>query len=183
MHFGETIMLAMPVSGFVPASRLLRFCASTALAGCIAFPALAQTATATKEDEDTEEVMVVTGSRVVVDNAKAPTPVTVATVEQLQLAAPRTITEGLLQLPIFAGSVSVANQSTGTTGSNGAANLNLRGLGTSRTLVLLGLVLGCRRRRAAPRSPDQPGRSRHRRCVGGLWFGCGRRRRQLPPEH
>ncbi len=137
MHFGETIMLAMPVSGFVPASRLLRFCASTALAGCIAFPALAQTATATKEDEDTEEVMVVTGSRVVVDNAKAPTPVTVATVEQLQLAAPRTITEGLLQLPIFAGSVSVANQSTGTTGSNGAANLNLRGLGTSRTLVLL----------------------------------------------
>lgn len=137
MHFGETIMLAMPVSGFVPASRLLRFCASTALAGCIAFPALAQTATATKEDEDTEEVMVVTGSRVVVDNAKAPTPVTIATVEQLQLAAPRTITEGLLQLPIFAGSVSVANQSTGTTGSNGAANLNLRGLGTSRTLVLL----------------------------------------------
>jgi len=38
---------------------------------------------------------------------------------------------------VFAGSVSVANQSTGTTGSNGAANLNLRGLGTSRTLVLL----------------------------------------------
>lgn len=81
--------------------------------------------------------VVVTGSRLVVDGTQAPTPVTVVSTEQMQLAAPRTMTEALLQLPVFAGSVSVANQSTGTTSSNGAAHLNLRGLGTSRTLVLL----------------------------------------------
>jgi len=87
-------------------------------------------------DADLAEV-VVTGSRLIVDGTQSPTPVTVVSTEQLQLAAPRTITEALLQLPVFAGSQSVANQSTGTTGSNGAAHLNLRGLGISRTLVLL----------------------------------------------
>lgn len=81
--------------------------------------------------------IVVTGSRIPIDGTKAPTPVTVISSTQLQQAAPRTITEGLLQLPVFAGSQSVQNQSTGTTGQNGAAHLNLRGLGTSRTLVLL----------------------------------------------
>jgi outer membrane receptor protein involved in Fe transport len=84
-----------------------------------------------------EETIVVTGSRIATDGTRAPTPVTVVSTEQLQMAAPRTITEAILQLPAFAGSVSVANQSTGTTSSNGAAHLNLRGLGTSRTLVLL----------------------------------------------
>jgi outer membrane cobalamin receptor len=94
---------------------------------------IAQQNTASSELDE----VVVTGSRLVVDGSQAPTPVTVVSTEQMQLAAPRTMTEALLQLPVFAGSVSVANQSTGTTGSNGAAHLNLRGLGTSRTLVLL----------------------------------------------
>ena len=83
------------------------------------------------------ESVVVTGSRLVTSGAEAPTPVTVISTEQLQLAAPRNIVDGLLQLPAFKGSVSVANQSTGTTGSNGADYLNLRGLGVQRTLVLL----------------------------------------------
>ena len=124
-------------------SRLrLMLSTTTALACLLTAPALAQSApssvaTAAATAETEEQLMVVTGSRVVVDSAKAPTPVTVATTEQLEKSAPRTVTEALLQLPVFSGSVSVANQSTGTTGSNGAANLNLRGLGTSRTLVLL----------------------------------------------
>ncbi len=84
-----------------------------------------------------EETVVVSGSRLVTNGAEAPTPVTVVTTENLQLAAPRNITDGLLQLPVFKGSVSVANQSTGTTGSNGAAYLNMRALGVQRTLVLL----------------------------------------------
>src|SRR5690606_19837627 len=91
----------------------------------------------TQADEASDGMIVVTGSRIATDGTRAPTPVTVVSTEQLQMAAPRTITEGLLQLPAFAGSVSVANQSTGTTSSNGAAHLNLRGLGTARTLVLL----------------------------------------------
>ena len=84
-----------------------------------------------------EETLVVSGSRLVTNGAEAPTPVTVVTTENLQLAAPRNLVDGLLQLPVFKGSVSVANQSTGTTSSNGAAYLNMRNLGTQRTLVLL----------------------------------------------
>jgi outer membrane cobalamin receptor len=83
------------------------------------------------------ETVVVSGSRLVTNGAQAPTPVTVVSSEQLQVAAPRNIVDGLLQLPAFKGSVSVQNQSTGTTSSNGADYLNLRGLGPSRTLVLL----------------------------------------------
>jgi outer membrane receptor protein involved in Fe transport len=84
-----------------------------------------------------EETVVVSGSRLVTNGAEAPTPVTVVTTENLQLAAPRNLVDGLLQLPVFKGSVSVANQSTGTTSSNGAAYLNMRNLGTTRTLVLM----------------------------------------------
>ncbi|MBA2587670.1 MAG: TonB-dependent receptor [Alphaproteobacteria bacterium] len=88
-------------------------------------------------DSSSVESVVVSGSRLVTNGAEAPTPVTVVSTEQLQLAAPRNIVDGLLQLPAFKGSVSVANQSTGTTGSNGADYLNLRGLGVQRTLVLM----------------------------------------------
>jgi iron complex outermembrane recepter protein len=83
------------------------------------------------------ETVVVSGSRLITTGADAPTPVTVVTAQNLQLAAPRNLADGLLQLPAFKGSASVQNQSTGTTGSNGADNLNLRGLGTQRTLVLM----------------------------------------------
>jgi iron complex outermembrane recepter protein len=83
------------------------------------------------------EEVVVTGSLLAIDGAHAPTPVTVVTSEQLALAAPATLTEGLLQLPLFKGSPSAQSQGTGTTGNNGASYLNLRGLGTQRTLVLL----------------------------------------------
>jgi iron complex outermembrane receptor protein len=125
-----------------PISRSVRLALLVALGvGATGAPAQqnAQNPTArgaNQESSDLDEV-VVTGSRLVVDGTQAPTPVTVVSTEQMQLAAPRTMTEALLQLPVFAGSVSVANQSTGTTSSNGAAHLNLRGLGTSRTLVLL----------------------------------------------
>ncbi|MDB5467438.1 MAG: TonB-dependent receptor [Phenylobacterium sp.] len=106
----------------------------------LAFAALALVTPASaqqKSGADEISEVVVTGSRVVTDGTRAPTPVTVVSSQQLQMAAPRTITDGLLQLPIFKGSPSVQNQGTGTTGSNGAAYLNLRGLGTQRTLVLL----------------------------------------------
>jgi iron complex outermembrane receptor protein len=83
------------------------------------------------------EDIIITGSRLATDGRRAPTPVTVATAQQLQLAAPKSLSEGLTQLPAFKGSVGVQTQGTGTTGNNGASYLNLRGLGTSRTLVLL----------------------------------------------
>lgn len=86
---------------------------------------------------ETLEEVVVTGSLLETDGARAPTPVTVATMEELQVAAPRTMTEALIQLPVFKGSVSVQSQGTGTTTNVAGAYLNLRGLGAQRTLVLL----------------------------------------------
>ena len=88
-------------------------------------------------DSETLESVVVTGSLLATDGASSPTPLTVVSNEQLELASPRTITEALIQLPVFKGSPSVQSQGTGTTSNNGAAYLNLRGLGTQRTLVLL----------------------------------------------
>lgn len=116
-------------------ARLYRFASFLSVSG-LALVAAAPMAAAQQASGGVESV-VVTGSRLVTNGAEAPTPVTVVSTEQLQLAAPRNVVDGLLQLPAFKGSVSVANQSTGTTSSNGADYLNLRGLGTQRTLVLL----------------------------------------------
>ncbi len=98
---------------------------------------MAATAPAQAQLSGGVESVVVSGSRLVTNGAQAPTPVTVISAEQLEFAAPRNVVDGLLQLPAFKGSLSVANQSTGTTASNGAGFLNLRGLGVQRTLVLL----------------------------------------------
>lgn len=114
--------------------RRLLLGSSALAAAFVLAPAAANAQTST--GGEVSEV-IVTGSRVQVDGTRAPTPVTVVSSEQLALAAPRSVTDGLLQLPNFKGSPSVQSQGTGTTGSNGAAFLNLRGLGTQRTLVLV----------------------------------------------
>jgi iron complex outermembrane receptor protein len=121
------------------ASRRTRFSQSVLLSiSALALVVMCSAAQAqSASDSSSVESVVVTGSRLVTSGAEAPTPVTVVSTEQLQLAAPRNIVDGLLQLPAFKGSQSVANQSTGTTASNGADYLNLRGLGVQRTLVLL----------------------------------------------
>jgi outer membrane cobalamin receptor len=126
-------MIRNRATAFSRLSRHVFFSVSAVALTAAASAALAQPAA----DTGSVESVVVSGSRLVTSGAEAPTPVTVVTAEQLQLAAPRNIVDGILQLPVFKGSLSVANQSTGTTSSNGAAYLNLRGLGPSRTLVLL----------------------------------------------
>jgi iron complex outermembrane receptor protein len=83
------------------------------------------------------EEVVVTGSRVMRDGYEAPTPVTVASSEQLELAAPSTLSDALNQLPSFRGSSKPQNVSVASTGTNGGSFLNLRGLGSQRTLILL----------------------------------------------
>jgi len=81
--------------------------------------------------------VVVTGSRIVRDGYTAPTPVTVAAVEDLQDATPSSIADGLNKLPQFANSVSPRgnpnlNPNTGEHGNL----LNLRGVGPTRSLIL-----------------------------------------------
>ncbi|WP_304191113.1 TonB-dependent siderophore receptor [Phenylobacterium aquaticum] len=93
-------------------------------------------ATAGKGEAVVEEVLV-TGSRVVRDGYDAPTPVNVLGTEEIKAAAPANIADFVNTLPSVAGSTTASNSSGSL--SNGAAGisaLNLRSLGTGRTLVL-----------------------------------------------
>lgn len=93
-------------------------------------------AAATASGAPSQEI-IVTGSRITRDGYQAPTPVTVATSEDLLKAAPSSIPEGLNKLPQFIGS-SGPNRSANTFATPNHGNiLNLRGLGGIRTLVLI----------------------------------------------
>ncbi|WP_454798296.1 TonB-dependent receptor plug domain-containing protein [Novosphingobium lindaniclasticum] len=92
--------------------------------------------------------IVVTGSRAIRDGSQAPTPVTVISSDALTKAQPGLIAEGLNQLPAFRGSTRPTGGFTAATGPGTGSYLNLRNLGTQRTLVL---VDG---RRAAPSARD-----------------------------
>ena len=82
--------------------------------------------------------VVVTGTRVVRDGFQAPTPLTVINAEEIEAAAPSNVADFVNDIPSVVGSstpqTTNASISAGTSGVNA---LNLRGLGTSRTLVLL----------------------------------------------
>ena len=104
-----TLRRALLCSSVITAAAMLAALPSTALAAAAA-PAAA----------DVNEV-IITGSRLITDGTRAPTPVTVLTSEQLQLAAPRPMVDGLLQFPSFKGPPSLQTQVPGHTGGNGAA--------------------------------------------------------------
>ncbi len=118
--------------------RRLMTGASLACVGVLAASqAFAQAAAAQAEEPDVIEAVIVTGSRLNTGFA-APTPLAVASAEDLKRAAPSNLADGLAQLPQFAGNnrttVGVPSVAIGTTGQN---LLNLRGLGFNRNLVLL----------------------------------------------
>ena len=83
--------------------------------------------------------IVVTGSRVKRDGYSSPTLETVLSAQNIAAAAPNNIAGYVNDLPAVPGSATprqaTINTSSGSAGSN---FLNLRGLGASRTLVLLG---------------------------------------------
>ena len=82
--------------------------------------------------------IVVTGSRIVRDGYDAPTPVSVLGADELKVAATTQIGEAVNRMPMFSNSL-MARASAGSisAGNAGASFLNLRGLGVTRTLVLL----------------------------------------------
>ena len=113
-------------------------------ASILALPmaALAQEAPQSAEaGTENAEGIVVTGSRVIKNGDNSPTPVTVVAKETLDTIRPTSLTESLTILPVFSGTRSqVSNPSAtgGVGGGNGnAAQLNLRNVGATRTLVLL----------------------------------------------
>ena len=82
------------------------------------------------------EQVTVTGSRVISDITLSPTPLTVVTADQLQATTPTDIPDALNKLPDFIGGATPRSQNNGQNNNSGNT-LNLRNLGTIRTLVLL----------------------------------------------
>ena len=83
------------------------------------------------------EEITVTGSRIVRHGLTTPTPVTSIDHDKLQNLAPTTVIDALVQLPQFINSDTPQTQTYGTSGPAGASRINLRGIGTQRTLTLL----------------------------------------------
>lgn len=94
-------------------------------------------APATSETAD-DDAITVTGSRTVRDGFAAPTPVMVTSSEELLDASPTNLADGLNRLPQLTGSTA-PNRGSHLRPSepSGGYFLNLRGLGSIRTLVLL----------------------------------------------
>ena len=95
-------------------------------------------ASETTESEGDVDI-VVTGSRIVRDGFQAPTPITVLNLEEIENSSPtNNIADFVNQLPSLAASIRPSNSrlelSNGIAGINA---LNLRSLGTVRTLVLI----------------------------------------------
>ncbi|WP_240778873.1 TonB-dependent receptor [Shewanella sp. SNU WT4] len=89
-------------------------------------------ATETNEVERIE----VTGSRIVREGAIAPTPVTVITGKELLNTGAVNIADALNELPQLADTYSLGNSGT-SIGTAGLNRLDLRGMGSNRTLVLV----------------------------------------------
>lgn len=85
------------------------------------------------------EEITVTGSRIATtDGMASPTPLTVMTTEDLSLAAPTTLMDGLIRLPSLSASNTPRSPSSGAHNANTAISaVNLRNLGATRTLVLV----------------------------------------------
>ncbi|GJL90979.1 TonB-dependent receptor domain-containing protein [Hyphococcus sp.] len=106
------------------AGRFLRTTMLSGVAAAVAMPAFAQ---------DGDDTIVVTGSRIARTDLAAPSPVARVDAEQLVLTNTVNSEQFLNTLP----QVIPAFDSTSNNPGNGTATVNLRGLGTNRTLVLV----------------------------------------------
>ena len=114
--------------------------AAALIAALAAAPAYAQQdpAPAAEQAEDDGNVITVTGTRVVRDGYQAPTPLTVVGSEQIQNSSSSNVADYVNDLPQLSGSATPANSNSAiSSGLAGLNALNLRNLGSSRTLVLL----------------------------------------------
>lgn len=106
-----------------------------------AAPASAATgaAASTQDTNAANDAIVVTGSRLAGKGYSAPTPVTVVGAERITALAATNLGDALVKLPSFRNltAPTTALASTGSGGNLGARYLDLRGLGSNRTLVLV----------------------------------------------
>src|SRR5690606_1451464 len=109
-----------------------------AMAVAAALPAWGQSGPGAEgEDGVVLDEITVTGSRLRVrDGMETPTPVTAMQSEEIEALAPGHLVEALNQLPQFLNNSGPANIFN-IGGAAGSSFLNLRGVGSNRTLVLL----------------------------------------------
>ncbi|MGH7028396.1 TonB-dependent receptor plug domain-containing protein [Brevundimonas sp.] len=101
--------------------------------------AFAQDATKTDQEATSVDEIVVVGSRIRRDNYNAPSPTQVVTREEATLQGFASTTEALQSTAVTGGTSQINNSYGGyvTNGGPGANTIGLRGMGPSRTLVLL----------------------------------------------
>ncbi|WP_068094064.1 TonB-dependent receptor domain-containing protein [Novosphingobium rosa] len=123
----------------VPIRRALRASTGLLAVACLTPAVYAQDTAKTVQIKapDTastpDREIIVTGSRLVTNGNSAPTPVTVASVDTLLKAQPAGVIEGLNTLPGLLGSINT----TSNVNTGGFNTLNLRGIGSTRGLVLV----------------------------------------------
>ncbi|RUO28940.1 TonB-dependent receptor [Aliidiomarina sedimenti] len=111
------------------------FFAGSALSIALPGMAVAQDTNTNAVADGTERIQV-TGSRIIREGAVAPAPVTVISGDELLESGAMNIGEVLSRLPAMANTYTLANSGR-FIGTAGASLLDLRGMGTSRTLVLV----------------------------------------------
>ncbi|MBX3480040.1 MAG: TonB-dependent receptor [Caulobacter sp.] len=133
--FGTTVIAGLAAAALVAPT------VASAQTAPAAQSTTAATTAADDEDEDDGDVsaLVITGSRIKRSEFTSSSPIQVITSEQSTLEGLVDTAEILQQSSIASGSFQVNNQLTGyvTDGGPGANTISLRGLGATRTLVLL----------------------------------------------
>jgi outer membrane receptor protein involved in Fe transport len=118
------------------ALRALLLSAATAPGLLVGAPAIAQQAPAQTNSASAVEEIIVTGSRIRRPNVDSAVPVTSIGSEEIFSTGNTSVGDLLNDLPALRSTLSTAN-STRFIGTAGLNQLDLRGLGTSRTLVLV----------------------------------------------
>lgn len=125
----------MAIESYLTKAVRVALVASTASIMLGASAYAAEDAPGANKKEEVERIAV-TGSRIIREGAIAPTPVTVITGEELLSTGVTNIGEALNQLPALGSTYSLANSGR-FIGTSGLNLLDLRNMGTDRTLVLV----------------------------------------------
>lgn len=119
------------------AVQLSLMAGATLATAAVALPAAAQTQDQDQAGEDTDnvETVVVTGSRIRRVDAETASPVLTISADEIAKTGYTTMGDVLQRLPTVAGAAT--NPTVNNGGGTGESNIELRGLGAQRTLVLV----------------------------------------------
>lgn len=103
----------------------------------VSSPALAQDQDAQEADAADEGLIIVTGSRIAGGSGETTAPLQIITAEAIEQSAVTNIQALLLENPVFGAPLLSRTNSSFSSANSGVATVDLRDLGTSRTLVLV----------------------------------------------